>query len=131
MITTGFERGFKRAKDRLAVMQNFRGLAVDNRSRAHDAAAKSLADRLVAQTNAEDRNAAGETRDQREGYSGVGRATRPGRDQDATRKTLLDLTECYFVVSPHDDVLAKLTQILDQVVSKRIVVVDDQNHFFV
>src|SRR6266550_2775221 len=122
MIATRFEWRFETAKDRLAIMTNLRSLAMHNGGSAHDLAAKSLANSLMAQANTQYRNAAAKMRYQLEGYSRIGRTTRSRRDQNATRGICFNLTECNFIIPPHDHVLAKLAQVLDQVVSKRIVV---------
>jgi hypothetical protein len=110
-------------------VQDFRSLAVDNLGGAHDASAKNLADGLVTETNTQDRNASSETRYQRERYARVGRAARARRDQNAAWEICLNVIERYLVVPSHHNLLAKLAQVLDQVVSKRIVVIDDQDHF--
>src|SRR6266498_5187198 len=74
MIATGFERRVEILKDRLAVMCDFRRLAVHNRGCPHDPPAESFANGLMAQANSQDRNAAGEMRDQGERYACLGRA---------------------------------------------------------
>src|SRR6266498_4633943 len=125
MITARLERRVEATKDRLAVMKNFSGLTVDNPGGAYDESAKSLANGLMAQANAKDRNASGKTQNQRKRYSRISRAARARRDQDSIRDNCLNLIQCYLVVASHDDVLTKLAQVLDQVVSKRIVVIDD------
>src|SRR5882672_7776982 len=105
MITTGFEGGLEIAEDRLTIVKNFRRLAVHNCGCTHDTSAKNLANGLMAQANTQHRNTSGEIRYEGEGYSRLGRATRSRRDQNATRKIRLNVTECCFVVSPHEDVL--------------------------
>ena len=47
-----------------------------------------------------------------------------GRKKDGLRLERLDFLDGDRVVAVHDDVLAELAQILDQVIGKRIVVID-------
>jgi hypothetical protein len=80
MITAGFEDRVHVAKDRLPIMNNFRGFAMHDRGGAHHASAEGLTDSLVTQADAEDWNASGKARYQRECYSRVVRCPRSGRD---------------------------------------------------
>src|SRR5690349_5512925 len=123
MITTGEKRFAQPGKYRAPIMIHLRRLAVHQLRRAHDASAKRLSDRLMAQTDTKQRNLAGKSIDHGERNTGVVGGSRPGRDDDAFRtQTRLDLVDRDLIVSTHLDRLAQLTEILDQVVSERIVV---------
>src|SRR6202161_3916771 len=71
MITRGFERRIDAAKNPAAVVTDFGKLAVDRPGRAHDLAAKRLADRLVAEADAENRNVAAGSLDEIEANAGL------------------------------------------------------------
>jgi hypothetical protein len=43
----------------------------------------------------------------------------------------LDLSDGYFVVAANLDVSAQFAQVLDEVVSERIVVIEDEDHAFI
>ena len=66
--------------------------------------------------------------DERHASHPPGGRARAGGDDDGCRPELADLVDRHRVVPAHDDVRPKLTQILDEVVGERIVVVDDEKH---
>ena len=74
-------------------------LAVHHALRAHDRAAERLADRLVAEAHAENRDLAGEALDQRHRDAGLVRRARPRRDHDALGRERVDLVERDLVVA--------------------------------
>jgi hypothetical protein len=55
---------------------------------------------------------------------------RPRRNHDALRRHPGDLVDADLVIAAHFEPGAQLAQVLDEVVRKRIVIVDDQNHEF-
>src|SRR3982074_3556112 len=59
MVARRPERAVDAAKDALAAMADLGQLAMHRQGRAHDVTPESLADRLMAETDAEDRNGAG------------------------------------------------------------------------
>ena len=96
--------------------------------RADDIASERRPDRLMSQANAQQGHLAGKMADQRNSDSGfLGRA-RAGREHDPLRTHGLHLGRRHLVVAPHLDLRPQFTQILHQVVGKRIVVVEDENH---
>src|ERR1700674_759814 len=97
-------------------------------ARAYNLSAKNLSNGLMAQANAKNRNSAAQMLDQSEGNARIRRAARTRRDQNALGYIGFNLSQGDFVIAAHDHVLAKLAQILHKVVSKRIVVVDNQDH---
>src|SRR5512143_2498677 len=80
------------------------------------------------QTHAEDRNAAPPATNRLDGDAGFLRRAGSGRDDDCRRRELADLVDRDGIVAPHDDVHAKLAQILNEVVREGVVIVDDENH---
>src|SRR5918992_4943398 len=109
-------------------MPDARDLAVHNPLRPHHLAAEGLADRLVSETHAEDRDAAGEALDRCEGDAGLVRRARTGRDHDVRGRERTDFLDGELVVAKHAHLGAKLAQVLNEVEGKRIVVVDHQYH---
>ena len=111
-------------------MRDAHGLAVHDLLGADDVAAVGGADGLVAQAHAQDRLLAGEGLDDGHRDAGLGRRARAGRHADAVGVERGDLFQGDLVVARHAHVLAQFTEVLDQVVGKRVVVVDHQQHFF-
>lgn len=128
MVARGFEILREAAKNRLAVVMNFAGFAVHDFFRADDFAAERIADGLMAEANTEDGNFAGEALDDGHAQAGFARRARAGRNNDALRAHARDFVESDFVVAAHGEFLSELAEVLRQVVSERIVVVDEQNH---
>jgi hypothetical protein len=56
------------------------------------------------------------------------RSARSGRNYDAFRTHRLNLSDAHFIVPANLNSRAQFTQVLDQVVSKRIVVIEDEDH---
>src|ERR1700686_1580800 len=97
--------------------------------RANHTPPEHLTDGLVTQTDPEQWDPAGERFDHFHRNTCFIRRTRPRRNKDSRRlERALDLFDGDFVVAAHFDLLAQLTEILHEVVGKRIVVVDDQKH---
>ena len=126
VVASGLETVFEPLEDGLPVVTDLGGFAVHEARRAHHAPAEDLSDGLVTQTHSEDGNATGEMLDHRQRHPGVIRRARPRRDQDLIRRLRLGLFNRHTVVAAHFDLLAKLAQILHEVVSERIVIVDDE-----
>src|SRR5215510_14739855 len=92
-------------------------------------AAKGLANGLVTQTNTEYRQLLTEMLKHVDGNAGVVRSSGTRRDDDSIRpQCRFDFGNRYFIVPAYLDALAQFTEILDQVVGERIVVVDNQKH---
>src|SRR6185295_10595486 len=62
------------------------------------------------------------------GDARVLRATGTRRDQNLLGRHRLHLTDRHLIVAAHADVGAQLAQVLHEVVGKRVVVVDDEDH---
>src|SRR3989442_5194112 len=109
-------------------MPDLRHLAVHHVLRAHHPAAESMADRLMAEADAEQRYPPGRFRDQSQGDARLVRRARPGPDRDVRGPQRLDLDDRNLVVSENPDRDTQLLQVLHQVVREGIVVVDHRDH---
>jgi len=66
--------------------------------------------------------------DQLDADAGILRGTGSGLDQDALGTQSLNLGGSQLVVAPNHHLGSKLSHVLHQVVSKRIVVIEDEDH---
>ena len=94
----------------------------------HDICAKGVTDALMAETNAEHGNFLAEGADHVVRQARLARRTRAGRHENAFGIEFADFIERDLIIAMDDEVHLHLAQILDEVESKRIVVVDDQDH---
>src|SRR5690606_20505404 len=104
------------------------GLAVHHLPGTHHPAAEWLADALVAEADAEQRNPAGKMADGGDRDTRVIGRAGPWRDDDLLRRQRLDLREGELIVAVHPHVGAQLTEILHHVVGEGVVIVDHQDH---
>src|SRR5882672_7730907 len=89
-------------------------------------AAKRLANRLMSEANAHDRDAAGKALNHLQGNARVIRRAWSRRNHNALWLQLrFDLINRDLIIPPHFDLLTQFAKILDQVVGKRVVVVDN------
>src|SRR5690606_5188938 len=112
----------------LAPMPDRRGLAMHDPARADDLAAVHLADGLVAQAYAQDRDPWPEFADDVHRHSGFVRRAGTGRDHDPFRRQLLDGRNVQRIVAHHLDLRPQRLQVLHEVESEAVVVVDHQQH---
>src|SRR5712671_4231318 len=98
------------------------------RSGAHHFPSVRFANRLVTKTNAEDWNRFAPPPDG--GYTdpGFGRRARARGDHHARHTHSSDVINRYLVVALDDGIFAKLSQILDEIVGERIVVIEYEEH---
>ena len=96
--------------------------------RTHDLPAERLAERLMAQTHAEDRQFVHEVADHRNAHARIGRRSRSRGDDDPARAEALDLLDRHLVVATHLRHRSQLSHILDQVVGERVVIVENEDH---
>src|SRR2546426_5759575 len=125
VIARGGEGVWQPGENRLAVVRNQAGLAVFDLRRANNLPSERLPDGLVAEADAQQGHAPRKLFDDLQANSSLGGGLRAGRYDDALRPQPLDLFGIGLVVAPHLDLGAQLTQILDQVVGERVVVVND------
>src|SRR5580704_6306446 len=97
--------------------------------RANYPPSKRLANRLMPQTNAQYRNLPRKSRNQRNRNPRLPRRPRPRRNHNPLRPQIRNLIQRNHVIPAHQKRLSHLPEILRQVVGKRIVVIQQQNHF--
>src|SRR4051812_15598558 len=119
---------FDAFEDTPAVVADARGLAVHDAPGPHHLSAEGLADRLMAEAHAEERHAARERRDQLERDAGIAGGARTRREHDVGRRERRDFVDGNLIVPEHPHLRPELAQVLRQVVSERVVVVDQRNH---
>src|SRR5579875_63095 len=128
MVARSYEVLWQFAKNRLAVMVNCAGLTVHRFFSANDFGAEGFADGLMPEANSEDGNCAGEALNDGHTDSGLAWSARPGRNNDLLRPHIFNFTHADFIVSADFELLAELTEVLRQIIGKRIVVIDYQDH---
>src|SRR5271165_2904354 len=97
-------------------------------SGADDLASKGFADRLMSQADAENGNSAREMADQVDADARLMGSAGAGGDDDPFRVHLFDLVHRNLIVAADLNLGAHFAYVLDQVVSERIVIVEDENH---
>src|SRR5947209_1957945 len=90
-------------------------LAVHRDGRARDRAAIGLANRLVAETDAEDRNLSSDIVDEVEANAGLMRGAWPGRKHDRIRPRRQHVGDAHLVVTVHIDTRALSPEIMHEV----------------
>src|SRR5262249_13785898 len=103
-------------------------LAMHLRLGARDRGAVCLADRLVAETDAEDRRRAAETAYDLERHTRLVGIARPRRDHDAFGSLCDDRVAAQGVVGAALERGPQLAEILQEVVGEGVVVVDEEDH---
>ena len=118
MITSSSHGGLKTAEDSLAIMLHFAGFAVHQVWRTHYVASEGRSNRLVSEANAEDWHFAGEIPDQWNRDTGLLWGAGSGRKHNPIRIHGFHLSRRDLVVTPHLDLYAQLTQVLDEVIGE-------------
>ena len=103
-------------KDPFAVMRHLTGLAMHQPSGVNHPSAEHLSDRLMAETDSENRQLPGKTADRLHGNSGAVGIARPRRDHQTVRRSLLNLPHRDLVVSAHRHIRAQHVEILHDIV---------------
>src|SRR5262245_2066312 len=111
-----------------AVVADRGRLAVHLRLRARDRRAVRLADRLVAEADAEDRRGRAEPLDDLQRHARLIRIARAGGDHDALGTLGDDRVAADRVVAHDLQRRTQLAEVLDEVVREGVVVVDDEDH---
>ena len=128
VIAGAGERRVEPCKYALSIVLDPTRLAMHQLAGADDLASECLADGLMAQADTQNRNFAGHVPYQRNENASLARRTGPRREQDAVGLQRLDLLDCELIVAMDLDLGPQFSEILDEVVGERIVVVEDKNH---
>src|SRR3954468_8028619 len=128
MIARG-RHGFRHVlEQRFAVMLDTAGFAVHQLMRTDNLAAERRAQGLMSQAHAQHRTLAGEMLDQINADARLLRRAGSGRNQNMAGAPFPNVFRGGLVIAAHLYLLSQLAQILDQVVSEGIVVVQDEDH---
>ncbi len=127
MITGGGHGRLDAAEDGASVMFNFAGFPVHEVRSANYVAAKCSTNSLVSETNAENRSLSGEVENDRNALACLLRSAGAGGDQDAVWTQGFYLFGTDLIVSTHFNVGTEFTEVLDQVVGERVVVVQNKD----
>jgi len=128
VIARRLEWAVDAAKNALALVADLRQFAVHRNRRTDHFATESVADRLMAEADAEDRNLRRRFLDQVKANAGFLRRARPGRQHDGVGLRRHDGAARHFVVAMHDDIRTQLPEIVDEVEREAVVVVDKNDH---
>jgi len=115
-------------KDAPMIVRDRAGLAVHQVRRADDSSAKSRANGLMSETNSQDWNFAREVPNQVDADTGFLRCAWSRRDHDSLRLHRLNFVDRDLIVAPNFHLRAKFSEILDEVVGKGIVIVENEDH---
>ena len=128
MVAGGGERRRQVGEHAGPVVLDRAQLAVHHLPRAADRGAERLGDRLVAEADAQDRDAAGGGADQRQRDAGAVGIAGPGRDHDRVGRHGDRILHRQRVVAVDDGLGPELAQIVDEVVGEAVVVIDQEQH---
>ena len=128
VIARRLERAVDAAEHACALVLDLGELAVHRHRRAHDLAAERLADRLMAEADAEDRDrrptpCSIRSRQMPASFGVQG----PGESTIASGSRGEHLVDRDLVVAMHDDVRPQPAQIVDEVEGEAVVVVDQRD----
>jgi hypothetical protein len=93
-----------------------------------DLPSEGLTDGLMAETNPKERNLSPDSIDERYRNTGVLGSAGTGRDYDFFRTKLNGSFNGQFIITINDHLGTELPDILDKVIGKRVVIVDNENH---
>ena len=102
--------------------------AVEQTLCANNLSSKNFGDALMTETNAEQRHARGEPLDHFFTHSRFSRPSRTWRNADVRWPQFGNFIYGDVVVAPNDRFTAEFAKILDEVVSERIVIIEDEKH---
>ena len=130
VIAGGFDRAGQSGKESFAAMLNRIDLPMHQPAGAHNRAAKHLANRLMPQTDSQNRHPAGKAPHRITRHARLRRRARTGRNHQMRRCQGGDLVAADLIVAAHKNLHAgsDLAQSLHQIPGERIVVVDQQDH---
>src|SRR6187551_1643963 len=127
MIARGLEGGGQALENRASVVLDARGFAMHQLRGADYFAAEGLANRLVAQAHAEDGQAARQLLDHRKRHACFIRIAWARGEQHTGGPRLADLLDADAVVQTHVTLATQALDVLDQIVRKGVVVIDDHD----
>ena len=128
MVAGGSHRGSYAPEYGSSIMLNLAGLSVHKVPGADHAPAEGSSNGLMSQANTEHGNFPCEVTDELDADASLLRGAGTGRDYDPLGTEAFDFLDRDLVVPPHLDLRAQFSQVLNQVVGKRIVVVEDEDH---
>ena len=85
-------------------------------------------DRLMTETDAEDRDTAAELLHGLDDDAGILRSSGAGRENDVRGGKCLDLRDGHRVVPDHADLIGQRAEILIQIIGKAVVIINQQDH---
>ncbi len=129
MIASGRHGRGQAAEDGFAIVTDCAGFAVHQSRSAHDLSAKGGTYGLMSEADAENRNLAREVPNEIDADSGLLRRTWTGRNDDAVRLHCLNVGDCNPIVPANLNLGAEFPEILNEVVGKRIVVVENEDQW--
>ncbi len=128
MVAGGVEWVWEAGENALALVQYRGRLSMHEAARADDFAPENVADALVPQTHAKQREPGAEGADHLVGDARFFGGAGAGRHADALRFESLDFGDRHLVVAFDKELRPQLAEVLDEVVGERIVVVYHQKH---
>ena len=128
MIASGGKGVGESAENTSAIVMDLGSFAVHDPSGAHNFSTENLTDRLMTKTNSQDREASGEMFDDFHGDPGFFGSPGTGRDQDLPWLKFFDLFEGNGVIAVNGHCRSQFSQILDEIIGKRVIIIDHQQH---
>src|SRR5215469_3281779 len=107
-------------------MKNWRGLAMHQSISSNHLSSEHLSDTLMPETDSQNRRTGTKFANQIVADSRVVRSSGSRRNTNLLRAQLFNLAKVRLIVPLYHQLRPKLTKILNQVVSKRIVVIDNK-----
>jgi hypothetical protein len=128
-VITSRGEGLRHAfEDRLARVSDFGNFAMHEPASAHDIASKDVADALMAEADAQDWDALTKGSDHVTADASFLWRARTWRDTNMIGPLFGDLFQRDLIIPMDLHLRAHLAKVLDEVVGKGVVIVDDQKH---
>ena len=128
MITPYKSWGFYAGVKRRITEFDHRSFAVHNLACSSDLGTKGFGNRLVPKTHSEDGDSAGKFFYKVDRYPGLPWSARPRRYDYRHRLHGFDFNDGNFIIAEHLDLGPEHGQVLNEVVSKGIIIIDDCYH---
>ena len=128
VVAGGGHRGGDAVKDGAAIVLDATRLTVHQFFGSYDFPAEGFAQSLVSEANAQYRNLAGKVANQFDADAGLVRSAGARRDDDAVGTKSFDIGNAQLIVAADFDFGAQLSEILNEVVGKGVVIVEDEDH---